>query len=598
MKIGRTPIFLFFVFILWVPLSAQTVYPIVHQYQDDTLFISQEDTSQLFIFALDSSRINAYADSLVIKLRTKGFLSASVDSLYSQDSTYFIQLYIGKKYKLSDLLINKEDQALLEASGIGAINWSNKIITPSFMNSVKRKALTSLANSGYPFASVQIDSIHVQNNELTGRLSIDKNTLIRYDSIEILGNAKVNNIYLQKLLKVENGEIFNQNNISKIPQIIQSSDFLTLREEPFVTFLNDEASVILPIDKKKASKFDFIIGILPRTENGLRNYTITGDITGQFTNELGDGETFGIRYQRLRAETQDLELSVNYPYLFGFPFGIDGQFSLFRNTDNFLNLFANMGVEYQLSSREKIKFGWAYESSRLIEVDSTSLLAKQTLPEQLDVNVTTGIISINIDRLNYRFNPSKGWNIQVGLRAGQKKIKPNSTIKSLSQANFSFENAYDTLQLSTFQTEIKFSGSIYFPFSSWGTFKLANQSAFKYNQSRIYENEYYRIGGNKLLRGFNEQSIFSPKYTIFSAEFRILLDQLSYISFPFVDYSYYQTTTLDNSLIWDTAFGIGIGLNFGTPAGIFNISFASGSRLNSGLNFGETKIHFGYVNLF
>lgn len=598
MKIGLTPIFLFFFLLLCGNLSAQKFFVIDHQYQDSTLNFIPEDTIQLFQFRLDSTEINTYKNRLISNLRDKGFLSASVDTTFIRDSTCILHLFFGPKYHFSHLLINEKDKALLEAIGFGSINWSNKVITPSFINSVKKSVLNSLAASGYPFASVKIDSIHVSANEILGKLSITKNTLITYDTIQILGNSKVNNQYLQKVLKTEKGKAYNQKDIGKIPQIIQGSEFLSLRGDPSVTFLNDGASILLPLDKKNASKFDLIIGILPRTENGIRNYTITGDITGQFTNELGNGESFGIRYQRLRPETQDLELNLNYPYFINLPFGIDGQFSLFRNTDNFLNLFANFGVEYQLSSREKIKFGWAYESSRLIEIDSTTLLAKRSLPEQLDVDVTSGNIALSLDRLNYKFNPSKGWNIQIGLNAGRKKIKQNTTILSLTTSDFSFENAYDSLQLSSFQTEINFSGSFYYEFRDWGTIKLANRSAYKYNQNRIYENEYYRIGGNKLLRGFNEQSIFTPIYTVFTAEFRILLDQLSYISFPFIDYGYIQTKALDDSLIWDSAFGIGIGLNFGTQAGIFNLSFATGNRLNSGFNFAETKIHFGYVNLF
>lgn len=598
MKIGLTQVFLFFTLLMCGDLSAQNTYPVVYQFQDTLSNIVSEDTSQLLKYNLDSAKLSEYKYDLVSELRSMGFLTASVDSSYFQDSSIFIYLFVGKKYQFSNLVISPQDQAFLESSGMNSINWSDKVITPDLINSVKKNVLHSLASSGYPFASVRIDSIFISGNELMGKLNINKNTLITYDTIRVLGSARVNNLYLQKFLRTEKGKVYNQKNIDRIPQIIQGSEFLSLRTDPSVNFLNDKASIILPIDKKNASKFDFIIGILPRTENGARNYTITGDITGQFTNELGNGESFGIRYQRLRPETQDLQLNLNYPYLLNFPFGIDGAFSLYRNTDDFLNLYASLGIEYQLSSREKIKFGWTYESSRLIEIDSIALVNKKRLPEQLDVDVTSGNITLNLDRLNYRFNPSKGWNIQVGLNAGRKTINPNNTILSLESNDFSFENAYDTLQLSTFQTEINFLGNIYFPFSNWGTLKLGNRSAYKYNQNKIYENEYYRIGGNKLLRGFNEQSIITPVYTVFSAELRIILDQLSYISFPFVDYGYLQTSTLDGDLMWDSAFGLGIGLNFGTPAGIFNISFAAGKRLNNGFNFAETKIHFGYVNLF
>jgi outer membrane protein assembly factor BamA len=596
MKNGITSIFLF-CWLLCGTLYSQQKIPVLYRFVD-TIDIAVSDTNGLFQKHIDSAQAKPFLDSITQILREKGYLSASIDTFYTADSLFHINLFLGQKYSVAQISILDRDKLFLEKNGLPLIHFEKRGITLLAVEEMKSQILSTLANSGYPFASISMDSTIINGSEIQSVLGIQKNSLINYDTLRILGTAQISSYYLQKILKIEKGDLYNQSNISRIPSSIQSFDFLRLHKDPYVEFINDKATIVLPLDKRRASRFDFIIGVLPRNNNGIRNFTITGDITGQFSNELGKGETFGIRYQRLRTETQDLELQLNYPYVFRLPFGVDGQFSLFRNTDNFLNLQADIGIEYQLSSREKIKFGWGYESSRLIAIDTSRLLANKILPDQLDVDITTGTISFSIDRLNYRFNPSSGWNSTLRLNIGQKTIKPNLTILSLQEDDFSFENAFDTLQLSTFQGEINFQGNLYIPLGDWGTFKISNRTAYKYNQTRIFQNEFYRIGGNKLLRGFNEQTIFTPMYTVFTGEIRIILDQLSYLSFPFIDYGYMQVTTLDNRQIWDQAYGIGLGLNFGTPAGIFNISFAAGSRLKSGLNFGETKIHFGYVNLF
>jgi len=44
--------------------------------------------------------------------------------------------------------------------------------------------------------------------------------------------------------------------------------------------------------------------------------------------------------------------------------------------------------------------------------------------------------------------------------------------------------------------------------------------------------------------------------------------------------------------------GLGMGLNIGTSAGVFNVSFAAGKQGDAALDFSRMKIHFGYVNLF
>ena len=51
----------------------------------------------------------------------------------------------------------------------------------------------------------------------------------------------------------------------------------------------------------------------------------------------------------------------------------------------------------------------------------------------------------------------------------------------------------------------------------------------------MVRNELFQIGGNKLLRGFDEASIFTPTYSILSLEYRLALGKNSYFQMPFID---------------------------------------------------------------
>ena len=44
----------------------------------------------------------------------------------------------------------------------------------------------------------------------------------------------------------------------------------------------------------------------------------------------------------------------------------------------------------------------------------------------------------------------------------------------------------------------------------------------------MFQNELFRIGGLKTLRGFDEESIFASVYSIFTLEYRFILEQNSY----------------------------------------------------------------------
>jgi len=86
-------------------------------------------------------------------------------------------------------------------------------------------------------------------------------------------------------------------------------------------------------------------------------------------------------------------------------------------------------------------------------------------------------------------------------------------------------------------------------------------------------------------------------YAIATAEFRVILDQNSFLSFPFIDYGRVNSLR-DGNRSWENTIGAGIGLNFATGAGIFNVSFAIGRRDDVPVDFSNAKIHFGYVSLF
>jgi outer membrane translocation and assembly module TamA len=104
------------------------------------------------------------------------------------------------------------------------------------------------------------------------------------------------------------------------------------------------------------------------------------------------------------------------------------------------------------------------------------------------------------------------------------------------------------------------------------------------------------IGGYKLLRGFDEESIYASDYAVGTLEYRYLIGMNSFL-FSFVDLGWAKnnipTYSFSSSYI-----GVGLGLAFETKAGIFNISYAVGKQDNNSFSLREAKIHLGYVNFF
>jgi outer membrane protein assembly factor BamA len=118
-----------------------------------------------------------------------------------------------------------------------------------------------------------------------------------------------------------------------------------------------------------------------------------------------------------------------------------------------------------------------------------------------------------------------------------------------------------------------------------------------YNSPLIFRNELFQIGGNQLLRGFDEESIYATQYAVSTAEYRYLIGQNAYL-FGFVDAGFvknkYQRVNVSNQFI-----STGIGMLFETKLGLLNMSFAMGKRNDVPFNLSSAaKIHFGYINYF
>ena len=143
----------------------------------------------------------------------------------------------------------------------------------------------------------------------------------------------------------------------------------------------------------------------------------------------------------------------------------------------------------------------------------------------------------------------------------------------------------------------------YWPITRQSTFKTTWQAAYLQSQ-QVALSDLYRIGGNQVLRGFDEESIFASHYQLASLEYRYLLGQNTYL-FAFSDVAYVDiqnkiTNNNNETEIEHWPFGFGLGLTLETKAGLFGMSYAIGKDSDPSrfVNLRNAKIHFGYVNYF
>ncbi|RYY50669.1 MAG: hypothetical protein EOO06_03230 [Chitinophagaceae bacterium] len=186
--------------------------------------------------------------------------------------------------------------------------------------------------------------------------------------------------------------------------------------------------------------------------------------------------------------------------------------------------------------------------------------------------------------------------MNITSTVGIKRIKQNGDIIGIKDPGFNYATLYDSIKPKSYQLRLKGSAAHFFPLQKRATIKLGVQGGY-YSSPNVFRNELFQIGGYKLLRGFNEESIYASQYAVATAEYRYLVDLNSYL-FVFTDFGLvknkYLGVNANNQFL-----GLGLGMMFETKAGLLNISYAVGKKDDVKFNIRESsKLHFGYINYF
>jgi outer membrane protein assembly factor BamA len=541
-----------------------------------------------------------YIQNLPVLMQSKGYPAASVDTVLFDSLGAQCSLYVGETYQWARLHIDSADRKLLDA-----INWnprgSRKQSALSFdqVSAAQQKLLDYLENNGYPFARIKLDSISLVNQQLEAYLRINKGPLYKIDSIRNFGTARISSTFLQRYLGITNGSYYKKERLKQISKKLNDLAFVQEQQPWSMTMLGTGSILNVYLAPKRSSQINVLVGFLPsstQTENN--KLQVTGEATINLKNSLGNGESIGINWQQLQIKSPRLDLSFLQPYLFGSPFGVNAGFNLFKKDSSFVNINMQVGAQYSISASQGGSVFIQSFQTNVLTVDTLVVKSVRTLPEQADIRTVN--LGVNYEWFNtdYRFNPRKGNEWQLSLTAGQKKIKKNTVIVGLkddSDPGFDFNSLYDTVQLNSYQFRLKGSIAHFFKLSRFSTLKTAVNGGWIQSPA-IFRNELFQIGGYKLLRGFDEESIFASQYAIGTLEYRYLVGRNSFL-FYFIDGGWSKNAAV-YSKVSNYYWGTGLGMAFETKAGIFNMSYAVGKRDDVKFNMRQSKIHIGYVNYF
>lgn len=514
------------------------------------------------------------------KLRNKGYWEANVDSVQFADSEIHAYLHIGKKYSLDSWFHNGINSDF--DSGYLIRLHDKKNINLKDLKLIQKRIVDEYNKKGYPFASINMDTIGFKTENFSGVWSLNKGDLIVWDSLEIKGGLKIRKQFLIKYLQLLPDKSYNENTIRSISKKINNLSFCKEIKPAEIEFVKGKAKVFTYLEKENSNRFDGIIG-LQSNSNSDEKLSLTGEINLLLNNSFRAGEQLSFSWKKFGEQSQDLAVGFAYPYVIS-SIGADFNFELSKQDSTYLTTSLNAGFRILQRGNQHFKLFLNYQSSSLIS--TTHLSGVSVLPNYADVKSLLGGLGFKDSNLDYPFNPLKGWSADVNVSLGTHKIKKNRKIP---------EQLYDNIQLNSTMLKLNWKVENNMPLSPKLSYRIRNVSGILQSEN-LFVNDLFKIGGLNSLRGFDEDFFRASKFSVITNELRFVPERNTSF-YLFADAAYYKSEVLDQSNE-DFPFGLGFGLSFATKAGIFSLNYAVGKHKSQNIDLKNAKIHFGFISRF
>jgi outer membrane protein assembly factor BamA len=546
----------------------------------------------------DRPQLEAYINTLPQTLLSQGYLSASIDSFSVDSPRAFIRLFAGERYRWGQVSYPEEYKAVLTAiQGSGGKKPTYRFINPA--EDYRTRLLDYFEENGYPFAMVQYDSVRLEGGTLSGKIVVEKGAFYKIDSIAQLGSLRMNPKFLHRYLDIHPKSPYQAGRLEKIGQRLDELPFAVQAQPWQMAMLGTGGVINTYLEPRRSNILNVLLGVMPAsTQTPGNKVLVTGDVNILLRNSFREGETIGLNWQQIQYQSPRLNMLYQQPYLLGSRAGVDFFFELFKKDTQFVNLQVRLGMPYEFSLEKAGKVFFHYHQTNVTNVDTLRVLQTGQLPDLASTQSTSLGFDYLLNTTNYRLNPRKGQELSLNISGGIKKITPNSEIMNLKNPNnpdMDFSNLYDSLALNTYQIRIKVLGAHYIPVKKYAVVKLGLQAGI-YQSGNYFRNELFQIGGFRLLRGFDEESIFARQYAVATTEYRLLSGKNAYF-FGFADggWAQYKDEVMQFS---HTYIGTGLGMVLETKNSLINLSWAIGKRNDLPLDLRQSKIHLGLINFF
>lgn len=527
----------------------------------------------------DSVSRERYLQNFLQEIRRKGFWYAYIVEKKYQKETLLVQIQLGELVLWKELRQGNVEKNFLEK--IKLANFKKQPFDYEDFRKITEKILSNAENRGYPFAQVQLDSLQIENNQVSASLLMQKGFFVTWDTISLKGNLKIRRKFLEKYLQIRKDEPYSQQKLQKAEKLLKNLGFVTFHKSTEVVFENQRAKPVFYLNQGQSNAIDGVLGFMPN-ELAPQQLLLTGQAQVRLRNLFNSAKSLELEFQQTKPRHQLLNIFYKHPVLFGSRLQGEFDFKLLREDTNFVNIYRNIRFAYLLNEKSFLKFFGGWQTSQ------TGFTPKPNNPLPLTQETRYNFYGIGYEwnSTDNLFLPKNGLHFLVQVQTGNKKITPIPFLPA---------SLYQDIELNSLQTALEGQFHYYRMFNRKNGIygRLGGAKLFNPN---LVQNELYRLGGLFNLRGFNQNFFFASAYVLGTLEYRLFWEEESYFFF-FYDQAFLQTQVLRN-FTQETPLGVGGGISFRTKGGIFNLTYALGKSETQNFSIAKSKIHFGFTSRF
>jgi outer membrane protein insertion porin family len=428
--------------------------------------------------------------------------------------------------------------------------------------------------AGYPFASASVAGIDdAGGGSMTLTIGIVEGGAAIIDRIRVTGNTETAERVILREARMDLPGPYDPAAVARFTGrlrrlgIFSSVSEPTLYQVPAIRVgdgsTQDAAGygLLVNVAEGRTSTFDGILGYAP-SGPGSGAGTFSGSVLLGFRNLFGTGRKLDAAWMKPGSGTQEISVSYEEPWAFGFPVNLGGGFLQRRQDSTYVETRWRLSAEFLVSA--SLSVSGIVESQGVVP---SSGPAGQGIAGS---NATTGGAVVRYDTRDDREIPRSGVDFRSEYRSGRKTPTTG-------------ESARATIR------HIGFDFDLYVPAGGRQVIAVAFHGR-EVSTDDPGPADLYRLGGFRTLRGFREEQ-FSGVITAWgAAEYRFLTGGRSFF-YGFFDPGYVKEAGDSGDFF---TYGYGVGMRLETAIGLVGVSFA----LGEGDPIAQTKIHFGLINSF